>query len=220
MRFAAVALCALLLATSCGPLGRLLPCSERRHSSGITIVCHEEVVLWRDASEELKRTASFALELAMAYPNSFGYPAPDFNKREVVLRVVRSDGDALARTWMATGIDLPAPAGKQVRSLPRPMVPVRFEGTARSVAQLERIKDDVGPNLKELPDSNAIYQSGSDLARNATRFVIERESDALLRALAKRYGTEALVIEINPDRPHPTDLTSATRPGRPRSSRP
>ena len=194
-------LAVLLTATAYGALSRLLPCSEHRHPSGILLVCHDGIAPWVNASEELKAANSFAMELAQANPDLFGYPTPDFDKGEVVLRIVRPDAERLARVWIASGLDLPAPFGK-VRSLPRPTVPVRFEPATRTVALLETIKDDVGPNLKDLPDSNAMSQSGADIARNATRYVVDRESDALLRALAARYGTEALVVEVDPDRPN------------------
>ena len=200
MRAIILAVCVVLIATSCGGLSRLLPCSERRHASGIAIVCREDITPWANATEDLKGTHSFAMELALAYPDSFGYPVPDFEQRQVVLRIVRPDAETVARRWLASGIDLQEAFGK-VRSLPRPMVPLRFETATRSVKQLEGIKDDIGPNLRDLPDADAICQSGPDVRRNATRFTIDRESDALLRALAQRYGTEALVVEIDPARP-------------------
>ena len=200
MRAIILAVCVVLIATSCGGLSRLLPCSERRHASGIAIVCREDITPWANATEDLKGTHSFAMELALAYPDSFGYPVPDFEQRQVVLRIVRPDAEIVARRWLASGIDLQEAFGK-VRSLPRPMVPLRFETATRSVKQLEGIKDDIGPNLRDLPDADAICQSGPDVRRNATRFTIDRESDALLRALAQRYGTEALVVEIDPARP-------------------
>jgi hypothetical protein len=190
VRTIAYGLLALLVASACGiDVGWRGPCFERRHASGIALVCAEDIEPWRTASEELKGAFARARELAEANPSAFGYPTPDFAKSELVLRIVRPEGDTIARAWIVSG------------AVP-PDVPVRLESATRSFAQLAGIQHDVGPNLADLPDSNAIYMSGPDHRRNATRYVIDRESDALLRALAARYGTEALVVEVNPARPN------------------
>jgi hypothetical protein len=132
-------------------------------------------------------------------PDVFGYPMPDFAKNEVVLRIVRPEAEPIARAWISAGIEVPTI--KEPRVLARPAVTVRFESATRSFARLARIQNDIGPSLAGLPDADLIFQSGADRMRNAVRFTIERESDALLRALAGRYGTEALVVEIAPN-PH------------------
>lgn len=185
----------MLVASSCGTPA----CVERRHASGIALVCTEDIEPWKTASEELKAAVSFAFELAEANPDLFGYPAPDFAKGELIVRIARPGGESISREWIASGVELTR--SKANRSLPRPGVRVRLEPATRSFGELARIQHDVGPNLAALPDSNAIYQSGPDFGRNATRFVIDHESDALLRALAARYGTAALVVEVNAKRP-------------------
>jgi hypothetical protein len=189
-----VGLFVAIVASSCDALGQLVPCVEHRHASGIAVVCREDIEPWKTASEELKGAVSFAFELAEVNPDGFGYPTLDFAKNEVVLRIVRPEAEPIARAWMSSGLEVPT--SKQPRVLPRPSVPVRFEAATRSFAQLARIQHDVGPNLVGLPDANLIFQSGPDRLRNATRFTMERESDVLLRALAHRYGTDALVVEI------------------------
>jgi len=194
-----VALLAGLVASSCDALSQLVPCVEHRSASGIAVVCREDIEPWKTASEELKGAVSFAFELAEVNPDVFGYPTPDFAKNEVVLRIVRPEAEPIARAWVSSGITVPTT--KEPRVLPRPGVPVRFEAATRSFAQLARIQHDVGPNLADLPDAGLIFQSGPDRMRNATRFTMERESDALLRALARRYGTDGLVVEIAPN-PH------------------
>lgn len=192
-----VLLVVLLVASSCDLVARLVPCVEHRHASGIMIVCPDEIEPWKTASEELKGAVSFAYELAEANPDAFGYPTVDFAKNEVVLRIVRPQGEAIARGWMASGAEIVYP--KATRSLPRPAVPVRFEPATRSFAQLEQIKHDVGPNLAALPDADAINGSGGDRMRNTARYTVDRESDALLHALAQRYGTDALVVQVDPN---------------------
>lgn len=200
MRIVAFGLLAVLIGTSCGVLSRVLPCTERRHGSGLLIVCSDDVEPWKSASEELKGAVNFAFELAQAKPDAFGFPTPDFGANAVVLRIVRPEGETIARAWTASGAEIPMP--KATLSLPRPAVAVRFEAATRSFALLTQIQHDVGPNLAGLPDADAIYQSGPDQQRNATRFVVDRESDALFRALAARYGTDALVIEVDSNRPN------------------
>jgi hypothetical protein len=200
MRSRVLAVLALLVVSSCGGgLRSAGPCFERVHASGIALVCAEDIGPWGTAAEEIKSASSFAWTLAEANPDVFGYPTMDFAKGELVLRIVRPEGEGIARAWIASGAEIPT--WKETRILPRPLVPVRLESATRSFAQLAQIQHDIGPNLAHLPDSNAIYQSAPDNRRNATRYVIDRESDALLRALSARYGTEALVVEVNPARP-------------------
>src|SRR5207247_11160773 len=119
MRAIILAVCVVLIATSCGGLSRLLPCSERRHASGIAIVCREDITPWANATEELKGAHSFAMELALAYPDSFGYPVPDFDHSQAVLRIVRPDAQTVVRRWRATGIALPM-AFRKVRPVHLP----------------------------------------------------------------------------------------------------
>jgi hypothetical protein len=192
-----LAILLLLAATSCDISQRLFPCVERQHPSGLTIVCAENIETWKDVSEDFKGAFSFARELAEFYPHSFGYPAADLSTQEVTLRIVLPDGERLARSWIASGAELPL--AKATRTIPRPTVPTHLEPATHSFAQLRKIQDDLGPNLAGLPDASAIYQSSADLHRNAVRFTIDHESDALLRALAARYGTEALLVEIAPN---------------------
>lgn len=49
----------------------LIPCVERRHESGVLLVCAEQI---RDTSEELKAAAAFGWDLAEQYPDDFAYP--------------------------------------------------------------------------------------------------------------------------------------------------
>lgn len=69
----------------------------------------------------------------------------------------------------------------------------------RSFRQLQDIQHGVVPP-KDLPDGDAIYTIHPDTRRNATVITIDRLSDPLLRALAARYGTAAIVIRIDPNR--------------------
>src|SRR2546421_2007904 len=97
----------LLAGSGCGIAARWLaaPCVEHRHASGIAIVCGEDIKPWSAASEELKGAFGFALELAQANPELFGYPAPDFVNGELVLRVVRPEGQTIASGWIASGTE-------------------------------------------------------------------------------------------------------------------
>lgn len=184
----------LVVTSACGRLSRFVPCFEHRHSSGIAVVCPDDLAPYKAASTELLDAVRSAYELAWANPEFFGYPAPDFRKSQVVVRVVRPEAEALVRQWTTSGIAIAFP--KQSRWLAPPNMGVQLESATRSVAQLLKIQDDVGPNLADVPDASAIYDGSPDWPRNATRFLIDRKSDALLKALAARYGKDALVVEV------------------------
>ena len=99
---------------------------------------------------------------------------------------------------MSGGIQLSVPkAGERVAlDIAPPEVGVRLEAVGRTVEQLERIKDAVGPGLADVPGSKSIWQSGPDEKYNRVVYVTDRVSDAMLRALAARFGTEALAVRI------------------------
>lgn len=75
-----------------------------------------------------------------------------------------------------------------------------FVSADRSFRQLQDIQHGIVP-ANDLPDGDAIYATGPDRRRNATVITVDRVSDRLLRALAGRYGTAAIVIHVDPDRP-------------------
>lgn len=173
----------------------LVPCFEGRHESGLLLVCPERI---GDMPEELKAAASFAWSLAEDHPDDFGYPWPDPETRTLEVRVTTAAGDAIARDWIANGAKRDQP--KPGPDLPRPQVPVKLVTVDRSFRELTDIQHGV-TFAKDLPDYDAIYETGGDTRRNVTVITIDRRSDRLLRALADKYGTEAIVIHVDPARP-------------------
>lgn len=180
------------LVSACSPA----PCSERRHDTGLLLICPDEAT---DMPEELKAAASFAGSLAEDHPDLFGYPWPNPGTRELEVRVTGSSGEAAAREWIAGNAKRTAPKPPPIE-LPRPRVPVKFVTVDRSVRRLTEIQHGSLP-ATDLPDGDAIWMVGPDHKRNAIVITFDHLSDRLLRALASRYGTSAIAIRIDPN-PH------------------
>jgi hypothetical protein len=168
----------------------LLPCVERAHDSGVLLVCAEPI---RDMPESLKAASSFAYELASQHPDEFGYPWADPDTGELVLRVTGAAADPFVRAW-TTGTATRG-TGDKTLPLPRPEVAVKLVTVDRSFRQLEAIKDGAVPP-RGLPDGDLIWQTAPDARRNAVAISIDHLSDALVRALAAKYGTAAIVIRV------------------------
>jgi hypothetical protein len=149
-------------------------------------------------SEKLQRAYNGARMLADHTQAAFGYPWQESDADVVVVRVATAEGEALARRWMSGGVQLSVPkAGERVRlDIAPPEVRVRLEAVDRTIEQLERIKHALGPGLANIPGGNRIWQSGSDDQYNRVVYVTDRVNDAMLRALAARFGTEALAVRI------------------------
>ena len=157
--------------------------SEVRHGSGIALLGPEDrsrlLAKWK-MTERLDRVYNQVRILSDRYRGDFGYPWLLSATEEVVLRAASARGEALAREWIDSGTE----------------VRVRLERVDRSIEQLEHIQHAVGPGLAAIPGSNRIWQSGPDAEHNRIVYVTDRVSDAMLRALAARFGTEALAVRI------------------------
>lgn len=184
----------LLVASVVSACG-LIPCVERRDQSGLLLICQERPA---DLPEELKGASSFAWSLAEEHPDDLGFPWANPETKELELRVTGPGGEAAAREWIAGNAK--RTGGGKTMDLPRPQVPVKLVPATRSFRQLTDIQHGSVP-ATDLPDGDAIYMTGPDLRRNATVITIDRLSAALLRSLASRYGTEAIVIRVEPNRP-------------------
>lgn len=189
-----VALLGALVVASALSACSLFPCTERRHDSGLLLVCAERV---RDIPENLKAAASDAWSLAEDHPDALGFPWANPDTGELEMRVIDSSGEAVVRDWVARGV---ARTTTKPAQLARPSVAVKIVTSERSFRQLLEIQNGSLP-ANALPDGDAIYEVGPDVERNAIVFTIDRLSDSLLRALATRYGTSAIVIRVAPDRP-------------------
>ena len=116
----------------------------------------------------------------------------------VELRVTGPQAEPFIAEWEAGRATRSGPA--KTVTLPRPEVPLRRVTVDRSVRELSSLMNGLVPP-KGLPDGELIFADGPDLRRNAIVVTIDHQSDALLRALADRYGTAAIVIHIAPN-PH------------------
>lgn len=193
MRIARLLAIALLVASAISSCS-LNPCVERRHDSGLLLVCPEQVP---DMPEQLKAAASFAWDLAESNPDALGYPWPNAKTGELEVRVTSAAGEAAAREWIAGNAKR---SGPKPANIPRPEVPVKFATVDRSFRQLSEIQHGSVP-ATDLPDGDAIYETGPDRGRNAVVITVDRLSDRLLQALTSRYGTSAIVIRLEPNRP-------------------
>lgn len=170
----------------------LLPCVERRDESGLLLVCEENVT---GMPEALRDTAASGMTLAMAHPEEFGYPWPDPSTGELEVRIAAPAAEVLIADW--TSGRATQGTGEKTLAIPRPTVAIRRLRPARSVAELVRIQNAVTPPAR-MPDADLVYMAGPDPRHNATLIAIDHTSASLLRALADRYGTEAIVIRIAP----------------------
>lgn len=147
--------------------------------------------------EALKSAASFAWWLAEDHPDAFGFPWPNPDTGDLEVRITGPAGEAATREWIAGNARR---TGSKPTDLPRPEVPVKLVTVDRSFRQLTDIQH--GSTLAaDLPDGDAIYQTGPDNRRNAIGITMDRQSDRLLRALADRYGTSAILIHVDAARP-------------------
>lgn len=179
----AAALVVMVMAAGSDAWAAPLTGSEVRHSTGIALlgpVDYPRLFAQWKMTERLDRTYNQARILSDQNRGDFGYPWLHSRTEEVVLRAANARGEALARAWIQSGTE----------------VGVRLENVDRSIEQLERIQHAVGPGLAAIPGSNRIFQSGPDAEHNRIVFVTDRISDAMLHALAARFGTEALAVRI------------------------
>jgi hypothetical protein len=191
--------------------------SEVRHASGIALLGpHDYSALfarWR-LSEKLELAYNGARLLSDQHRAAFGHPWPDNTADEVIVRVANAEGEAIARRWMAAGAQqsFDKPGASVVRDIPRPEVGVRLLMVERSIEELDRIQHAVGPGLRDLPGTNRIYASGPDVEYNRVEFQTDRLNDAMLRALAARFGTDAVAVRIDPHLPRFFNMESSAPP--------
>jgi hypothetical protein len=203
VRVFAVVLLVTVIASGNDAYSAPLSGTEIRHSSGIAVLGpldYPQLFAKWHMSGQLDRAYNGARILADHNQSAFGYPWQESAADEVVVRIANAEGEALARRWISGGFQqsVPKAGGSVVIDIARPEVQVRLEFVDRSVEQLARIQHSVGPGLADIPGTNRIFQSGPDDERNRIVFVTDRVNDAMLHALAARFGTEALAVRIEP----------------------
>jgi hypothetical protein len=179
----AAALVVMVIASGSDAWAAPPPGSEVRHASGIALlgpVDYPRLFAQWKMTERLDRTYNQARILSEQFRGDFGHPWLLSQTEEVVMRAATAQGEALARAWIQSGTE----------------VGVRLERVDRSIEELQLVLDAMGPGLKDVPGANRIFSGGPDHERNRIVFATDRVSDGMLRALAARFGTEALAIRI------------------------
>jgi hypothetical protein len=157
-----------------------------RHPSGLEIVPPLDVaavVARGQMPQPLAMAATDALELAQNQPNNFGYPFVDRATGKLILSAANAAGSQSASTWTPRS---------QALSVARSIRKV-----TRTYAALEKIRHEaIGPGVTNLPGGKLIWMTTADEQNNRVLVVIDHLDDALLFALAARYGTEAIAVRI------------------------
>jgi hypothetical protein len=151
--------------------------------AGLTIV--DQPMQSRPVGEAQAQALSEARDLYRSHPDDFGYAWINPASGELLISVTGDKGQALAggHRW---------PAG----------VAWRIRPVDRSVASLEKIQEAVTHLLSEgVPGAQAIYQATRDHRDNRIVISVTNLSDELAAALAARFGTEAIAIQITPGFP-------------------
>jgi hypothetical protein len=179
----AAALVVMVMASGSDAWWPLPTGAQVRHGSGIALLGPEDrprlFAKWK-MTERLDRVYNQVRILSDQYRGDFGYPWLLSQTEEVVLRAANARGEALAREWIASGTELR----------------VRMEKVDLSIEELQRIQHSVGPGLAEVPGAGRIFESAPDAEHNRIVFVTDRINDAMLYALAARFGKEALAVRI------------------------
>lgn len=155
--------------------------------TGILLVAVGEQVQASAACDEERNLAfDSLLRLAMAHGTDFGYPWVDPTTRELVFAVVTAEGRSLAEEAAAT-IAFPS----------------RIRDVTHSYAELQQIQNDVTYLHDEgVVDAELIYRVVPDQRDNRTMIVISEMSRPLLEELARRFGADAIAVQVDPNRPN------------------
>jgi hypothetical protein len=163
------------------------------HSSGIQILGPAATRV--PLHPNLTRAWTDALLLSEV-GDGLGYPWADGATGTLVLSVTNPTGQLLASQWITSGF---AHRNPKVGTLAKPAVPVQVRTVALSYTALEGIKlDATRLETAGLPDADAIYEAAPDWEQNRIVLTVSRRSDALVNALAARYGTAAVAIRVEP----------------------
>jgi hypothetical protein len=154
--------------------------------TGILLVAVGEQIQAPAACDEEHNVAfDVILRLAMAHGGDFGYPWVDPTTNELVFSVVTAEGRTLAEEAAST-----------IR------FPSRIRDVTHSYAELQQIQTDVTYLRDEgVVDAELIYAVVPDQRDNRTMIVISEMSRPLLEELARRFGADAIAVQVDPNQP-------------------
>jgi hypothetical protein len=149
--------------------------------TGILLVGVGEEVQARPASEAMAQAFDLAWRFAQAHPMDIGYPWIDPLTGELVLSAATAEG----RTLLAAAATF--------------TVQIRIRDVAHSYAELQQIQDDATRLLAAgVVDAQLIYMTLPDHRDDRTLITISRMSRPLLEELARRFGADAIAIQVAP----------------------
>lgn len=138
-------------------------------------------------------------------PDGLGYPWVDVAAGTLIVSVVNDSGRATIAEWLARGATA---RGPKPTVLAAPSVPVRIRYVKDSFADLNStLNDSSHLSRSGLPDSKAVWAGAPDYENNRVVITVDRRSDALVTALATRYGTRRIAVRIDPARPRVVTLS-------------
>jgi hypothetical protein len=190
-----------------------LPGSESRHRTGIVLlgpIDFDAIHRLEPPPDPLRKAWNNAFTLAHeGHPDVFGYPWMDRTTGELVVAVANPTGEALARQWVRSGLQVasPKPGGPFTIDLPAPEVTVRIRSGQHSIRQLQRVMDDVIDMTRaRVPGADHIYSAGPDPEHDRIIVEMDRVSDPLLKQIAARFGVNVIAVRVNPTAMRPTLL--------------
>ena len=159
------------------------PQAESRHSTGLALVGLESIQV-RPRDEPQALAISAALQLAMDHPADVGYPWVDSTGLVLQLSAASDHGREL------------------LEALPEWELATTVRDVPRSYGELEQLKYDVSRlRGSGIDGEETIYQVEPDWKHSRVILTVDQAHDGLLAEIAKRFGTEAVAVRVNPDEP-------------------
>src|SRR4051812_39683863 len=199
-----VAIAALAVILSVAPTGAP---TERRHVTGIALLpagdsgpfVRERERIGEAAFEPLAGAWSDARELAEQRGDLFGVPWLDLAHQQVVVRLARSEGEAVARAWITSGYQR-GDGTKPAPSLRPTNANVKLVPTTRSFRELSAIMNNAidDPALGIRSGTSRIWVIGIDDESERVIFETDRVVDGFMSALATTYGTDVVAVRVDP----------------------
>jgi hypothetical protein len=179
--------------------------SEYRHRTGIVLlgaIDLDAISRMEPLSDPLRKAWNDAFTLAQeGHPDLFGYPWADRTSGELVIAAANPTGEAMARQWVRSGLQVgsPKPGGPFTIDLPAPQVAVRIQ-SGHSISDLHKVMDDViEMNRARIAGAERIYSAGPDPEHDRIIVETDRVDDQLLEAIVSRFGVDVIAVRVNPN---------------------